>query len=80
MFDGVHLAHQKIVRAVVKQAKALKGTSMVLTFSLHPAKILKPYSSVSLITSLEHRIELLKRLKVDICLVMDFNKLDKCHE
>jgi len=74
MFDGVHLAHRKIIKAVVQRAKILEGTSIVLTFSLHPSKILKKWPAASLITSLEHRIDLIKRLNVDICLLLDFNR------
>lgn len=74
MFDGVHLAHQRIIKEVIRQAKALKGTSIVLTFSPHPLKILASYTSVPSITSLKHRVDLLKELRVDICLLVDFNK------
>ncbi len=74
MFDGVHLAHQSIIKEVVRKAKASEGTSIVLTFSLHPSKILKKWPTASLITSLAHRIDLIKRLGVDICLLLDFNK------
>ncbi|MCQ9207861.1 MAG: bifunctional riboflavin kinase/FAD synthetase [Omnitrophica bacterium] len=74
MFDGVHLAHQKIIKEVVRQAKRIKGTSMVLTFAPHPLRILKSPAATSMITALEHRIEALRQLNVDVCLLMNFNK------
>lgn len=74
VFDGVHLAHQRIIREVVRQAEVLKGTSIVLTFTPHPFKTLQRDFASPLITSLEHRIDLFRRLNVDVCLLLDFNK------
>lgn len=74
IFDGVHLAHQRIIKELVHQAKILNGTSVVLTFSPHTLKIIKRSHPTSLITSLEHRIDLIRRLNVDVCLLLDFNR------
>ncbi|MBU4141047.1 MAG: bifunctional riboflavin kinase/FAD synthetase [Candidatus Omnitrophica bacterium] len=74
IFDGVHLAHQKIIKKVVRQAKALKGTSMVATFHPHPLRTLSSSAATPMISSLEHRIDLINRLNVDVCLLLDFNK------
>ena len=74
IFDGVHLAHQKIIKEVVQQAKILKGTSIVATFHPHPLKILKGSKDTPLITSLEHRIDLIGQLNADVCLLLDFDK------
>ena len=74
IFDGVHLAHQKIIRETVRQARTLKGRSIVLTFKPHPLKNFKGLSASSMITSLERRISLIRRFNVDACLVLDFNK------
>ena len=74
IFDGVHSAHQGIIKEAVRQARMLRGTSVVLTFNPHPLKIFDRCSLVPLITSLEHRIDLIGRLGVDICLVADFDK------
>jgi riboflavin kinase/FMN adenylyltransferase len=74
MFDGVHRAHQNIIKQVICQAKKIKGTSMVLTFDPHPLKLLKGYVNVPLITSCTHRIDLIRQLNVDVCILLDFNK------
>lgn len=74
MFDGVHLAHRRIIKEVVRQAKILKGTSIVLTFTAHPSKVLRKDADIALITSLKHRIELIRQLDVDVCLLLDFNR------
>ncbi|UCB56602.1 MAG: bifunctional riboflavin kinase/FAD synthetase [Candidatus Omnitrophota bacterium] len=74
IFDGVHLGHRRVIREVVRQAKASKGTSVVITFHPHPLKILQDPDVASLITSLEHRIDLIRQLGADVCLILDFNK------
>lgn len=74
VFDGVHLAHQRVIKEVVRQAKILAGSSIVVTFNPHPAKTLKKYSAISLITTVEHRLALIGALGVDVCLFLDFNK------
>lgn len=73
IFDGVHLAHQKIIREVVHQAKKLNGTSVVLTFNPHPLKTCRKGLPVSMIVSPERKVELLRQLKVNVCIWLDFN-------
>ena len=34
-FDGVHLGHQRILKSVVEQARALEGTAVVMTFAVN---------------------------------------------
>ena len=41
-FDGQHVGHLALVKAVVDQARRHHGTPMVLTFDPHPAKVLSP--------------------------------------
>jgi riboflavin kinase/FMN adenylyltransferase len=67
VFDGVHLGHKEILRSVVKKARSLQGTSIVVTFWPHPQKEEALYS-------LEHRLKLIKELRVDVCVIMHFNK------
>ena len=66
VFDGVHRGHSKILRAAVKQAHRIKGTSLVVTFWPHPQKEESLYA-------LEHRLKLLSDLGLDVCLVINFN-------
>lgn len=67
VFDGVHLGHRKILDAAVAKARSIGGVSIVLTFWPHPQKEESLYS-------LEHRLRLISRLGVDICIVISFNK------
>lgn len=74
IFDGVHLGHQKVIHTVVRRAKDTGGTSMVLTFDPHPWKTVGGPFPKPLICSLEHRLELIRRLNADVYLLLDFNK------
>lgn len=67
VFDGVHRGHRKILTAVAKKARNIKGTSMVLTFWPHPREEESLYS-------LEHRLRLIGGLGIDACAVINFNK------
>lgn len=74
IFDSVHIGHKKILKKLVKEAKKEKRKSLVITFHPHPRKILNPSTSVPFITSLEHRLMLMKELGVDFFLVVKFTK------
>jgi len=67
VFDGVHLGHREILKAAVKKARSIKGTSAVLTFWPHPQKEESLYS-------LEHRLRLIGELGIDVCIVINFNQ------
>jgi riboflavin kinase / FMN adenylyltransferase len=73
-FDGVHFAHQAIIKKAVITAKRSKGVSVILTFYPHPMKITNPGKTPALLTSIDHRIELISKLKPDVCLVVEFKK------
>jgi riboflavin kinase/FMN adenylyltransferase len=38
-FDGVHLGHAKILQQLVKEAKAIGGTPVLITFYPHPKQV-----------------------------------------
>ena len=42
VFDGVHLGHQLILQRLTERAKKMEGTSVILTFTPHPQKIISP--------------------------------------
>lgn len=67
VFDGLHRGHLSILKAAVKKARQIKGTSMVLTFWPHPQKKESLYS-------LEHRLRLLESIGIDVCIIINFNK------
>lgn len=72
-FDGVHLAHQEIIREVVNRARMLEGRSVVVTFDPHPKEIVgNSQHPVRLLTTLQERIALIAGLNVDLLLVINF--------
>lgn len=72
-FDGVHLGHRAIIGALVEQARALGGRSVVVTFHPHPQVVLRRKGdTVPLLTSAEERDALLESLGVDIVIVLEF--------
>jgi riboflavin kinase/FMN adenylyltransferase len=68
-FDGVHLGHQHLFQQLKKY-----GTAAVLTFSNHPAEILRPESSPPLIDTLEQKISRLKTNSIDLTLLLPFTQ------
>jgi len=66
VFDGVHVAHRRILKETVKKAKTIKGTSTVITFWPHPQQEKNLYS-------LGHRLKLIAGLNIDICIVIKFS-------
>ena len=78
VFDGVHLGHQSILRETVQRARSHNGEAVIVTFSPHPAKILRPESAPLLLTTEQQDYELFSSLDVDICIVLNFNKQLSC--
>ncbi len=73
-FDGVHLAHQKLLRKVVETARQRDATSVAVTFEPHPIKLLSPDHAPRLLTPLERKARLIERQGIDILLVLPFTK------
>lgn len=64
-FDGVHLGHARIVRAVIAKARELGGPSLIFTFDPHPVRILRPREVPAPLTWTSRKAELLDELGVD---------------
>jgi len=74
-FDGVHLAHQEIIREVVHRARMREGRSVLVTFDPHPSTVVAPERSpVPLLTTLNERIALLEDLHIDLVCVIAFTR------
>lgn len=73
-FDGVHLGHQRIIRDVVREARALGATSFALTFEPHPMRFLRPQQSPLLITPAGERIARLDQTGLDAVLILPFTQ------
>ncbi len=74
-FDGVHLAHRKILERVVSEAKARSARSVMVTFNPHPREVVggNP-ADVQLLTTIQERMALSEQLAIDWFLVIAFDK------
>jgi riboflavin kinase/FMN adenylyltransferase len=72
VFDGVHLGHRHLLTRLLNQAREHGWLSGVLTFKSHPQMILRPDSNLALLDDLEHRLELIKSLGIDIVSAVSF--------
>ena len=73
-FDGVHIGHQALFHQVIEKARALQGTSIVMTFEPHPARVLKQNNHPPLITLYEQKIELIEKAGIDILICIHFTR------
>ena len=73
-FDGVHRAHQEVVRHMAERARALAGKAVVVTFDPHPTRSLRPDVAPKLLTPLPIKLELLEKTGVDAVLVLPFTR------
>lgn len=72
-FDGVHRGHREIFRQVASRARELSVTSVVVTFSPHPLRVLRPDDRrFCLITTDEQKRELIAESDIDLLLVIPF--------
>lgn len=75
-FDGVHLAHQKVISSAVNYAKTRGLKSAVITFKTAPACYFKNLET-KYICSLEERLKRIEALGVDYVFVIDFVSIAK---
>jgi riboflavin kinase / FMN adenylyltransferase len=73
-FDGVHVAHQAVVRHMAERAHAIGGKAVAVTFDPHPLRILRPDVAPRLLTPLEVKLQLLEQTSVDAVLVLPFTR------
>src|SRR5438093_13521109 len=74
VFDGVHRGHQFLIKKMIAKAKAIRGTSVAMTFYPHPAHVLYPQIRLPYLVSLKHRLKLIESLGTDVCIVIRFTK------
>jgi riboflavin kinase / FMN adenylyltransferase len=73
-FDGVHLGHRQILRAVVEEARLRGMKSVAITFDPHPEQFLRPGHAPGLLTPMDHRIRLLSATGVDAIVILLFDE------
>jgi len=73
-FDGVHRAHQEVVRNMAERASSFGGKAVVVTFEPHPLRILRPDIAPKLLTPLPTKLRLLEERHLDSVLVLPFTR------
>ena len=72
VFDGVHRGHQQVIQTAMEDARACGAKAAVLTFDRHPMRTLAPTRAPRMLTSTPHKLELIRQLGVEVCLVIEF--------
>ncbi len=73
-FDGVHVGHQRLLRATKTAAEALGGDAVAMTFDPHPATFLAPGKVPPRLTSLATKQELLAQFGMNVALIESFDR------
>ncbi|HLR95882.1 MAG TPA: bifunctional riboflavin kinase/FAD synthetase [Jiangellaceae bacterium] len=71
-FDGVHRGHQRVLGAMVSDARQLDAAAVVVTFDPHPAVLHRPHEVPPQITGLADRLALLADTGLDATLVQAY--------
>ena len=79
MYDGVHLGHRTVISQVRSRAAELGARSIVVTFDRHPMTIVRPESAPKLLTTLDHKLDLLAGTGIDATVVIFFSD-EQSHE
>lgn len=73
MFDGVHRAHQEILKQVVEKARIIKGRSVIVTFEPHPREIVSGgVYTVELLSTLNEKLYFFEKYGIDAVYVIPF--------
>ncbi len=81
-FDGVHLGHRFLIKQITELANEQGLRSALITFAIHPRKVMNKVYQPELLSTIEERGELLATTGADYCIVLDFTqemaKLSAC--
>jgi riboflavin kinase/FMN adenylyltransferase len=69
-FDGVHRGHAALIAELRRQATAVGGSSVAVTFDPHPLELLRPDAFLPPLSILEDRIRWLQEAGADHVLVL----------
>lgn len=71
-YDGVHLGHASILRAVVDRARREEATSLLVTFEPHPTHVVAPARAPRLLQTRDQKLRALESTGLDAVLVVPF--------
>ena len=73
-FDGQHVGHLALVKAIVDRARHHHGTPMVLTFDPHPAKVLSPGKLLQFLSTSKQKQDFFQRHGVEHLILIEFTR------
>ncbi len=73
VFDGVHRGHQVILTEARDRADAHQAPLVVVTFDPHPSEVVRPGTHPAMLSTLAHRVALLRAAGADDVLVLHFS-------
>jgi len=73
VFDGVHIAHQRLLTRLHDEAKSTDRLSVVITFKSHPEVVLGGQNKLLWLNDLETRISLIREMGIDIIIALPFS-------
>ncbi len=71
-FDGVHIGHRHLIKQVKDEAKRAELPSVVVTFPVHPRKVLQADYQPALLCGYHEKIEQLETTGIDYCISLPF--------
>jgi len=74
VFDGVHVGHQEVLSQVRAEATRRGVASAVVTFSDHPAYVVRPGNAPLLLTTLEQKLELIEAQGIEYVYLIAFDR------
>ena len=72
-FDGVHLGHQTLLRAMVARARQDGARAAALTFFPHPRRVMQTLPPRFYLTTLDDRVHLLAEQGIDLIITHPFD-------
>lgn len=72
-FDGVHLGHLALLRAMLANARRAGWQAGLLTFDPHPTVVLRPEGQAPYLTTLPERLQAIDALGLDYAVVYPFS-------
>lgn len=73
-FDGVHVGHRHLIEQVKAEARQLGVPSAVITFPVHPRKVLQSDYQPKLLCGYEEKLEQLAATGIDYCISLPFTQ------
>ncbi|MCC6545725.1 bifunctional riboflavin kinase/FAD synthetase [Candidatus Sumerlaeota bacterium] len=73
-FDGVHCAHQALLRETIEEARRQNGIAAVLTFQNHPRTVIAPGHEPMLLTNWPAKRDLILAQGIDVLVGIPFDE------